>query len=205
MTHFTNPVSSNHASPIDPLASGSSAEDLANEAIAQQVTLPQLIDKGYELYGDLTRGHNVGHLVAHTALKVEDARSQKAHLAIDKLEAHEKKLQTVTQFLTAIETQLANRDAKEVNMAGQHELVEQMRQILNHDLLAKTVWNRDEAESIKMAFTRHSQLITQDIHHSSSEVNRLIEESTELSQILRKCIEMWHQLTQTLTSNQRGR
>lgn len=207
MTLFLNPTHPTNFSPINTHVS-SPAEDLANQVHANEVSLPQLIEKGRELItpflGDLTQGVNIGQLVAQTSVVVEDARTRKAHLAINTLEAHEKKLQTVTQFLTEIETQLSsNRDAKEVTMP--HNLVEDMRQIFNHKLFEKTVWNREEAEALKTSFTRQTQLITQDIHHCSSDVNRLLEESTELLQILRKCIEMWHQLNQTFTSNQRGR
>jgi hypothetical protein len=44
----------------------------------------------------------------------------------------------------------------------------------------------------------------QQISHKSSDVNRAIEEGTELLQIARKILEMYQQFISTVTRNQRG-
>lgn len=90
-------------------------------------------------------------------------------------------------------------------MADKSALVGEMHTLLDHKLLEKTVWTRAEAETIKTAMTRHSQIIMQQIQHASSDVNRAIEEGTELLQIARKLLEMIDRLHQTFTSNQRAR
>jgi uncharacterized protein (DUF2342 family) len=151
----------------------------------------------------LEQGVNLAQLIAKTYVFVEQVSHQKSHAKIDELEKHEKKLKTVTQFLSGIEAQLANPDAREVNMADKSALVEEMHQLLDHKLLTKSVWSRSEADTIKTALTRHSQIIMQQVHHSSSEVNRSIEEGTELLQISRKVLEMYQQLISSFTRNQR--
>jgi hypothetical protein len=156
----------------------------------------------------LTRGVNIGQLIAKTYLIVEAHANNKAHLKVDELEAHEKKLKNVTDFLTAIETQLSdNKGTVDLSHPSQRELVEEMSALLNSDKFPKdkTTWTREEADRLKTAFTRHSQILMQQVHHISSDVNREIERGTELLQIARKCLEMLHQLHQTFTSNQRGR
>ena len=192
----------------------SQVDQLSEQAIESGVNLAQAIGKAVNLVqpivpkidvaASLVKGVNLAQLVSNTYNSVELASHIKSHAKIDELEKHEKKLKTVTQFLTEIETQLSNPDARVVNMADKSSLVEEMHQLLDHKLLSKTEWTRAEAETIKTAMTRHSQVIMQQVHHSSSEVNRAIEEGTELLQIARKILEMYQQLITTFTRNQRG-
>ena len=151
----------------------------------------------------LVKGVNLAQLIAKTYICVEEASHQKSNAKIDELEKQEKKLRTVTNFLSEIEAQLSNPTAREVNMADKSVLVEEMHQLLDHKLLANTVWTRDEADTIKTALTRHSQIIMQEVHRFAGEVNRAIEEGTELLQISRKILELCQQLITSFTRNQR--
>jgi hypothetical protein len=164
---------------------------------------PSQLDELSELA--IVKGVNLAQLMAKTYLIVEQKSEAKSHLKIDELEAHEKKLKLITEFLSEIESQLSsNPNAKEINMADKSEMVENVRQLINHKLLEKSVWKRDEADILKMALTRDSQIIMQQISHKSSDVNRAIEEGTELLQIARKILEMYQQFISTVTRNQRG-
>lgn len=156
----------------------------------------------------LEKGVNLAQLIAKTYNLVEQVSHTKSHVKIDELEKHEKKLRAVTEFLSEIENQLTK--SKEINMDNdKHKVViDALREMLDHKvpLLDKNyVWTKDEAELLKTALTRHSQIIMQQVHHSSSQVNRAIEEGTELLQIARKLLEMIDRLHNTFTSNQRGR
>ncbi len=148
-------------------------------------------------------GENIGKLVVEGYNAVEKASHAKSHIKINELEALEGKLKSVTTFLSKLEAGLANPDAKEVHMTEQSQLVEDMHRICDHDLLKKTIWTRAEADTIRTALTRHSQIVMQEVHHASSAVNRSIEEGTELLQIVRKILEMCNSLHQSFTSNQR--
>ena len=194
-------------------AESSLVDELSQRAEANQATLPQLNQEAKTLIQDAqtfakecAKGSNLGLVITNAFLTVETQSNHKAHEKINQLEALEKKLGTVTNFLSNLESQLANRDTKTISMADHSAAVQEMNTLLGgHKLLEKTSWTRDEAEAIKTALTRHSQIIMQQVHHTSSDVNRAIEEATELLQIVRKCLEMLQQLHQTFTGNQRSR
>ncbi len=151
----------------------------------------------------LTRGVNLAQLISKTYLMVEEGSNKKSHQKIDELQAQEKKLKSVTDFLSLMEAQLANPDARKVDLADKSSIVEEMHQLCDHVLLKKSVWTREEAETIRTSLTRHSQVIMQQLSYASSTVNRSIEEGTELLQIARKVLEMCQQLHQTFTRNQK--
>ena len=169
-------------------------DELSERALEKGVNLAQVIGKFV----------NEGQLITDLYLKVEKDSNVKSHAKIDQLQVEEKKLKTVSTFLTELETHLSNPDAKVINMADKSSLVEEMNKLLDHKLLTKTEWTRAEAETIRTALTRHSQIIMQQVAQASSEVNRMIENGTELLQIARKILEMYQQRNTTFTRNQRG-
>jgi archaellum component FlaC len=189
-------------------------KEISELALEKGVNLAQLIVKTHDLVEEasselaLTKGVNLGQLVATTYGSVEEASQAKAHAKIDELEKNEKKLRAVTEFLSEIENQLTKD--KKVDMGDEKHkvVVDQLREMLDHKLPLlenNYSWSKDDAETLKTGLTRHSQIIMQQVHHSSSEVSRAIEEGTELLQIARKLLEMIDRHYNTLTSNQRGR
>ena len=186
-------------------------DDISTEALSTGYQPPlvdelseRALEKGVNLAQVIGKFVNEGQLITDLYLKVEKDSNIKSHAKIDKLEEEEKKLKTVSTFLTELETHLSNPDAKVINMADKSSLVEEMNKLLDHKLLAKTEWTRAEAETIRTALTRHSQIIMQQVAQASSEVNRMIENGTELLQIARKILEMYQQRNSTFTRNQRG-
>ncbi len=176
----------------------------SSSALSPATSTTSLVD---ELSEQAIKGEvNLGQLIAKTYLIIEDRANNKSNLKIDELEAHEKKLEIVTQFLSTLETQLAaNPNAKEVDMTDKSALIEDLRRAWDHPLLGKSKWSLEEANALKTGITRHSQIYMQQIHHLSSDVSRAIEEGTEFLQIFRKLIEMNDRLHQTFTSNQKTR
>ncbi len=175
-----------------------------SSALSPAIPTTSLVD---ELSEQAIKGEvNLGQLIAKTYLIIEDRANNKSNLKIDELEAHEKKLEIVTQFLSTLETQLAaNPNAKEVDMTDKSALIEDLRRAWDHPLLGESKWSLEEANALKTGITRHSQIFMQKIHHLSSDVSRAIEEGTEFLQIFRKLIEMNDRLHQTFTSNQKSR
>ena len=141
-------------------------DDISTEALSTGYQPPlvdelseRAIEKGVNLAQVIGKFVNEGQLITDLYLKVEKDSNIKSHAKIDKLEEEEKKLKTVSTFLTELETHLSNPDAKVINMADKSSLVEEMNKLLDHKLLAKTEWTRAEAETIRTALPDTAKLL----------------------------------------------
>jgi nucleoside diphosphate kinase len=153
-------------------------------------------------------GYNLGDLIVKANDHIEEVKTNTTRHKLQELETVQQNLSSITSFLQALDNELIkNPTAKEINLADHSVLVEKMARLTPEIkiLQGNTTFNRAEAETLKSAFSRKSQVLMQDVSQKSSSVTRAIEEQTEFTKIMHEALRMNNRLLETLTSNQKSR
>ncbi len=124
---------------------------------------------------------NVRYLMVEAALRIDEAQQNKIQVKHEELSDIKDRLSTITTFIEKLSGGLANREAKEVNLANESALVERINAMSPNKLTQKTVWTRAEAETLLTMLTRRSDKLQSESHDLAVKINR--------------CFEDWHELT----------
>ena len=173
---------------------------------------PILVDSGHQLPPDLealAEKHysdcNVRSYFVKIGLAQEQLRDRKLNEKSHDLRQQRANLQTLTLFMDKVNTDLkTNPSAKEVQLAGHHELMDKLYEIFPDQRLKKDKLTRVEAELLLHALTRHGdQEITPAIQELTNDMTHIIEDLDKILPILKELMKAYDDLINRINNKQK--
>jgi len=146
---------------------------------------------------------NIGRIIANLQLGVEAKQDDKIRKALEESRLLKAQVASINEFLKHLEGALSNPSAKKINLAEQSEIVGQVHALLSHDLLKKTEWTREEAESLCKIVPRKSEQLMNQISDGMREINQMVEDRHELLSIFRDLLKMCREMHEVFIRNQK--
>jgi hypothetical protein len=139
---------------------------------------------------------NVRSYLVKIGMAQEQLRDGRLNDKNQELRKERANLQTITNFLDKVNSDLrTNPNAKEVHLAGNHEPIDKLYEILPDARLKKEKLTRTEAELLCHALTRHSdQQITPNIQELTTDMTHIIEDLDKILPILKELMKSYDDL-----------
>jgi len=138
---------------------------------------------------------NVRAYIVKIGIAQEDLRDGRINAKSQELRQQRANLQTITTFLGKVEEMKSNPNAKELQLAGEHQLMDKLYEIFPDQRLKKDKLTRSEAEMLYHAFTRHcDQEIHPNMQELTSDITHIIEDSDKIFPILKELLKAYDDL-----------
>ena len=146
---------------------------------------------------------NLGKIIADLQLAVETKQDEKIRKALEESRELKAQVAVINEFLKHLEGALSNPNAKKISLADQSEIVGQVHRLISHDLLTKTEWTREEAETLCKIVPRKSEQLMNQITDGMREISQMVDDRHELLSIFRDLLKMSREMHEVFIRNQR--